>query len=110
MTTKNNYQLQNYIKLDNVINNTAQKLKENEAVKINGKSFNKYSKQDRELYTFDTLIATGYNVICYVDDREIIKTNFDFASNNKDVLLDFNRDLLTKLVKGNTGETQLKLI
>lgn len=110
MTSKNDYQLQNYIKLSNVINNTKQKLKENETLISKDILFNSCSNQTKIIYTFNTLIASGYNAICYVDDKELIKTNFDFASNNKDVLLDFNIGLIAKLVESNTGETQTKLI
>ena len=60
--------------------------------------------------SFNTLIATGYNAITILNDDELIKTNFDFASNNTDVLLDFNYDELTKLVNTNAGDKQEKLI
>lgn len=111
MTAKTDvYNLQNYIKLTDVVSKTWQQLRNNETVISNKSQIKNFNQRKQILLSFNTLIATGYNAITVLNDDELIKTNFDFASNNTDVLLDFNYDELTKLVNTNAGDKQEKLI
>lgn len=110
MTAKTeDYNLQNYIKLEDVISNTLQQLIDKEIVISNRAQIKEFRRENRKLLTFNTLIATGYNVITILNNNDLIKTNFDFASNNTDVILDFNYNEFIKLVE-NTGAKQKKLI
>lgn len=104
------YSLQNMVKLHEVVHNTSKKLKENETLITNGITINTISPNKARVFSFNTLIASGYNVICYENKEELIKTNFDYCSNNKDVLLDFNMDMLNKLVSTNQTDKQGRLI
>ena len=111
MTAKTEvYNLQNYIKLGEVVSNTLNQLRANETIISNRSSIKNFRTNNQHLLSFNTLIATGYNVITVLNDSELIKTNFDFASNNTDVLLDFNYDLLRELTNTDKRSKQGKLI
>lgn len=110
---RSNFQLQNYIKLNDVISGTTAKLNEiNPTINLKSKDFeyNKFNQERKYYYSFNTLIATGYNVICFENQTDLITANFDFTGNNNSVLLDFNSRLLYELVKTEKGAKQGTLI
>lgn len=101
--------LQNYIKLSDVIRNTTKYLKTSNIVIDDINFNNRTDAPNFQVATFNTLIASGFNAICYKNDKNLIKTNFDFTGNNRNVLLDYNIDCIKELVKTKQGETQTRL-
>ena len=87
--------LTNYVKLGNIIYNSVNEL--NSIDNLNGRY--PYDWSNKGQGAFNTLIATGYYQIAYVKDVEMIKTNFDYTGDNKDIVLDFNTECLKKLIQ-----------
>ena len=103
--TNKNYELPNYVKLNDVIVNTMSILKEVNPTIIRAGRKDRYSNimndNIKGLYAFKTLIATGYKVINSENETAFITTDFDYTGNNKYVVLDFNTDLFFDLLKTN---------
>lgn len=115
--TDKNYDLQNYVKLNDIVLNTMGILKEVNPTIIYAKgierSYNNLRNDNiKGLYAFRTLIATGYKIIRSENETASITANFDYTGNNKYVILDFNTDLFFDLIKTNQtrGSKQESLI
>ena len=98
--------LQTYVTLSQVLENTCQQLIKNKIVIYDNKLLNNFDYDKHQLLAFNSLIATGYNVITVLNDKELIKTNFNYDGNNTNPILDFNPKVLNDLLITGRATTQ----
>lgn len=98
-TNKPKHPINNYVKLRDIIFNATSKIRDNKTICDKDKRFHNNNYYITMAAGFNTLIATGYYQIAYINDVDMIKTDFDYTGSNTDVILDFNRDCLIKLIQ-----------
>ena len=109
MTENNKPQLINYIKLNDILYNTAKQLKKLDLIKKPYAPNNSIILKGNAL---NCLLANGYYDILYSNATDDIKLDFDYTGVNSNVVLDYNSEFLKKLLQTETvtGAKQETLI